>query len=77
MAPDTSQWSEYEKVVMYRLGELDAKVDSLSTKVESLTIGLTLTKFKVGLAGGGGGALGTALLWAFLAHFFPVVPAKP
>jgi hypothetical protein len=64
MQSTTNGWNKYQKLILFRLDEQDAKLESIQEKVEQLNESMTLVKFKMALIGAGSGAVSAALLSA-------------
>lgn len=57
-------WSDYEKLVLFRLDEQDKKLDTLTRQVNKLTTSVALTKLKLAFIGLASGTLGSAIVYA-------------
>lgn len=65
-------WSEYEKLVLYRLDQQDKAiagvnkaVAELNATVQSLKTSMALTKLKLAFIGAVSGTIGSAIVYAF------------
>ena len=70
MTPDNG-WSEYQKLVLYRLDDLTESIAVIDEKVNKLQNSVFLLKFKVGLIGTAAGTLGAAFVGVIMQFIFP------
>ena len=63
MSPEHSNgWSEYQKLVLFRLDELNTQVSELKKTTAQLVTSVAILKVKTGLIGAGAGMLSAAIL---------------
>jgi ABC-type antimicrobial peptide transport system permease subunit len=60
-------WSEYEKLVLFRLDQQDVAIKDLTKIVQSLKTSMAITKLKLAFIGVVSGTIGSAIVYAFAA----------
>jgi hypothetical protein len=59
-------WSEYEKLVLFRLDDLATQMTTVKGEVQSLKTAMALTKLKLAAISFIFGSLGSAFVYAFV-----------